>query len=349
VTRVPRFQRGRCLDHHPYLCHLYLSIYLSRSGNITVALSWVILLCFIAFTLISGTVVMLLRDLFATSEVAGSTAVGTLGGRRRLRRIPNVFDEDPARSFTGRLDQAFDHLVLESGWSTSPYAAFLMLISCGLLVGGGLWSYYEHTMTAVVGMMLGMGLGLLGMWVYRVRRMREIREQLPNVLDMLARAARAGTSLDQAIKIVGAEAGGVLGREFTQCARQLDMGRSLAAVAKSLAMRVRLIEMRILATTLSVQRQSGGNLADSLERMACVIRDRLTSWRKLRAATGAGRASTLLIAVIGPLAYLVMFLWQPEHMSIMYQDPIGQLMLTTAVILEVVGIVWVCSLLQQEL
>jgi tight adherence protein B len=314
-----------------------------------VALSWVILICFIAITLITGTVVMLLRDLFATSEVAGGTAVGTLGGRRRLRRLLNVFDESPARSFSGRLDQAFDHLVLESGWSTSPYAAFLMLIACGLLLGGGLWSYYEHTMTAIVGMMFGMSVGLLGMWIYRVRRMQEIREQLPNVLDMLARAARAGTSLDQAIKIVGAEAGGLLGREFTQCARQLDMGRSLPSVAKSLAVRVRLIEMRILATTLSVQRQSGGNLADSLERMAGVIRDRLTAWRRLRAATGAGRASTLLIAILGPLAYFVMFLWQPEHMSILYEDPLGQMMLFTAISLEVVGVFWVTSLLRQEL
>ena len=312
-------------------------------------LSWVILLCFIAITLIVGTVVMLLRDLLATTEVAGGTAVGTLGGRQRLRRIPNVFDEAPAHSISGRLDQAFDHLVLESGWSTSPYAAFLMLVCCGLLVGGGLWSYYEHTLTAVIGMMFGMSVGLTGMWIYRVRRMREIREQLPNVLDMLARAARAGTSLDQAIKIVGAEAGGVLGREFTQCARQLEMGRSLPAVVKSLAMRVRLIEMRILSTTLSVQRQSGGNLADSLERMAGVIRDRLTAWRRLRAATGAGRASTLLIAILGPLAYLVMFLWQPEHMSIMYTDPLGQLMLFTAISLEIIGIVWVFSLLRQEL
>jgi tight adherence protein B len=194
-----------------------------------------------------------------------------------------------------------------------------------------------------------MSVGLSGMWIYRVRRMREIREQLPNVLDMLARAVRAGTSLDQAIKIVGSEAGGVLGREFTQCARQLEMGRSLPAVVKSLAMRVRLIEMRILSTTLSVQRQSGGNLADSLERMAGVIRDRLTARRRLRAATGAGRASTLLIATLGPLAYLVMFVWQPEHMSIMYQDPLGQLMLFTAISLEVVGILWVASLLRQEL
>jgi tight adherence protein B len=119
-------------------------------------------------------------------------------------------------------------------------------------------------------------------------------------------------------------------------------------VMKSLAMRIRLMELRLFATTLSVHRQAGGNLPETLERMSQVVRDRITGQRQLKAATGAGRASALLIATISPLAYLIMFLWQPEHIRVLYEDPLGLTMLVCAVILEIVGILWVAALLRND-
>ena len=221
-------------------------------------LSLVTLLCFLGLTLIAATVAMLIRDL----------AVSTPGGvqkTHRLRRMPNVFDEAPARSIVGRVDQAFDRLILESGLAFTPWSAFLMLIATGLLIGGGLWTWFEAWAPALAGSAVGLTLPLAYISFKRHRRIIAMRNQLPDVLDMLSRAVKAGESLDQAIRLVAEEAGGELGREFTQCSRQLDMGRSLSAVVASLANRVRLMEFRILAATLSVQRQTGGNLAETLQ------------------------------------------------------------------------------------
>jgi tight adherence protein B len=269
-------------------------------------------------------------------------------GRRTLRRRPTVFDQAPARSVSGKIDQAFDHLVLESGWDCSPVTGFLMLIASGLLVGGVLWSYNNDLLSGIAGMALGMTLPLVVMMVQRSRRLHAVREQLPYVLDLLARAVRAGESLDNAIALVGRETKGVLGKEFLQCARQLQMGSSVESIVKSLASRIRLVELRILATTLTVHRQAGGNLAEALERMAGVVRDRLSARRQMRASTGAGRASAILIATVSPLAYLVMFLWQPEHVRVLYDDPLGLTLLAVAVTLEVIGVLWVVALLQNE-
>ena len=122
----------------------------------------------------------------------------------------------------------------------------------------------------------------------------------------------------------------------------------MSAVVKSLSRRIRLVDFQILATTLAVQRQTGGNLAETLQRMAVVIRDRMNTRRHLRSATAAGRASAMLIATICPLAYLFMFFWQPEHMKILYEDPLGQTMLCVAVALELTGILWVVALLRQQ-
>jgi tight adherence protein B len=126
------------------------------------------------------------------------------------------------------------------------------------------------------------------------------------------------------------------------------MGRSFSAVMESLANRVRTVEMRILTTTLTVQRQTGGNLSETLERMSGVIRDRLNAARQMRASTGAGRASTLIIATISPLAYLFMFVFQRDYLEALYADPLGRILLGVALGLEVLGLLWVAMLLRQE-
>lgn len=305
------------------------------------------LIVFAAVTAATVAVMMLIRDLTAEPQIAGGRH--TDGRVGPLRRMPNVFDELPAKSLTGRLDQGFDRLVLESGFDFSPLTGFLLMIACGLLVGGALSTYYDSLLAGIAGAMLAMTATLIAFAIFRYRRQNAILEQLPHMLELLARAVRAGESVDQAIELVGSEGGGVLGKEFARCSRQLEMGRSLDTVMKSLATRISLVELRIFSTTLVVHRQTGGNLADTLERMSNVVRDRLTARRQMRAATGAARSSTMLIAVVSPLAYLIMFAWQPEHVGTLYRDPLGMTLLATACVLEVVGIIWVLSLMRQEL
>jgi tight adherence protein B len=313
-----------------------------------VTIAIISLICFLAITLAVGAIALVLRDLYSPRGVAvgGATGGATVG--RSLRRQMNVFDEEQSRSLSGRIDQAFDRLILETGFEVTPFVAFLGLLASGMLIGGSLWVYFDQMVAGTFGMMIGMAIPLVVMAVRRRRRMRSMREQLPMVLDLLARAVRAGASTDGAIRLVGEEAGDILGHEFRLCARQIDLGRSLASAMQSLSARVRIVELRILATTLSVQRQTGGNLADTLERMSGVIRDRLSAHRQMRAATGAGRASALLIATICPIAYVVMFFWQRDHMQILFEDPVGHMMLTAAIVLELAGLVWVGALLRQD-
>ena len=304
-------------------------------------LEQVSLIVFFASIVVCGALWMLVRDL-----VWGPNSDDRLRPRS-LRRVPTVHDEIPATTLTGKLDQGFEHLVFESGFDVSSLTAFLLLIACGLLSGGAMYAYKDNVMyaalLAAVGMLLPLGL----MMILRSRRMREMQEGMPYVIDLLSRAVRAGESVDQAIALVGTESKGVIGREFTRCARQLDMGLALNTVMLSLSRRVRLTELRMLASTLMVHRQAGGNLPVALDRMAGVVRDRLNASRQMRATTGAGRSSTLLIAVISPLAYILCFLYFPEHVRPLLDDPIGRMLLLTAVSLEFIGILWVLSLLKQ--
>lgn len=304
------------------------------------------LIAFGSISILAFAVGLMLRELLGSGKVVTEGA----GGERRisLRRPRTVFDQAPATTTLGRIDQSFDRLVLETDTGISPPAAFLLICCFALTLGGGTWVATLDVLSGVGAGLVGMVLPLLVMSFQRSRRMKEIRSEMPHVLDMLARACRAGQNSEQALSLLGDELDGRLGREFRQCSHQLELGRSFTETLKSLAARVRTMEMRILTTALIVQRQTGGNLAETLERMSGVIRDRLSAHRQMLAATGAGRASTLLIATISPMAYLFMYTFQRPHLAILYEDPLGKVLLMVAGVLEVIGLIWVFALLRQN-
>jgi len=306
-----------------------------------VSLEQVSLLVFFAVIVGGMAIWMVLRDLIWGPGGGGPTRM------RSLRRTLTVQDQEPASSLTGKLDQEFEHLVIESGMDMSTVTAFMLVVACGLAAGGGVFLYNDNAMVAAMAGAGGMLLPLAVMVFWRSRRMREIQDNMPYIVDLFARAIRAGESVDQAVALVGTESKGVVGKEFTRCARQLDMGLGMGTVMKSLTRRVRLTELRMLASTLMVHRQTGGNLPVALDRMSSVIRDRLNAIRQMRASTGAGRSSTLLMAVISPIAYVICFIYFPDHVKPLLNDTIGRLLLMIAISLEVIGIMWVLALLKK--
>lgn len=299
-------------------------------------------LAFLSGTLVVGAGLYLL--LIPIRAIAGSFSSGS----RRLRRVNTAFDESPATSLSQKIDQGFNRLVMESGTNLLPITGFLVTLASAIAAGGVALVFTNDVVASCGAGMLGLLVPLFVFSVRRRHRMMKIREELPLVLDMVARATRAGQSTDQAIELVGSEAGGILGEEFNLCARQLSMGRSFERVMKSLASRVRLVDIRIFSTTLIVQKQSGGRLSETLERMSAVVRDRLNAHRQIRASTGAGRASTLIIGAVAPIAYVFVFIFHRPHLEIMYSNPLGQTLLLTALILELTGLCWVAYLLRTE-
>ncbi|MEX0704128.1 MAG: type II secretion system F family protein [Planctomycetales bacterium] len=302
------------------------------------------IICFsaIVFTVLAG--YLLLRDL--RQPAAAGVAVG--GMSRPVRRRLTVFDQPPADGLMGRLDQFFERLVLESGVESTPTGVFLGLFACGLLVGGTLFVIYDNPLLGALGMGAGMAVPTFWLMWKRSKRMHAILEELPHVVDLLARAVRAGESVDQAIDLVGTEFDGPLGREFARASRQLEMGRSLQAAMKTLSSRVQLLDIRLLASVLSVHRQTGGHLPETLERLSGVIRQRLNSRRQMRAATAAGRFSAIVIVTAAPLVYIAAFMWNEEHYRILYDDPTGRILLLVAFCLEVIGIIWVLRILRTD-
>ncbi len=288
---------------------------------------------------------LLIRDL-SSSRRTSDAAAPARGGPVRLRRLPRVPAEAPKGGPLKSFDHWFERMVRETGLGMTSAEAALLLIFCGTVMAAGMFLWNEQPFTATIGMLLGMAAALVYLIVRRIRHVRLLQEQLPTALDMLARGLRAGQSLDEALELVGERSPKPLAKEFRFCAHQLAMGLSMPAVMRSLVDRVRLFDVRIFTTTLAVHRQTGGNVAKVLERLASVIRDRLNYRRQLRATTGAGRLSAILIAMIGPLLFVYLFWFHPQYLQAMLDSSLGRTLLTVAVLLEVTGLVWTARLLK---
>jgi tight adherence protein B len=264
-----------------------------------------------------------------------------------LKRLPR-FEEEANPGLLKQIDQWLDRTLYWSGLQINGLAASLLVLLVVLAAGGAAFVATENEMFAAVAGLFGFGLVIISLEVRKRRRLRRYEEQFPAALDLLARAVRAGESIEQAMGVVGEALREPAGPEFQRCAGQLDLGLSLAASMRSLSQRVDQMDTRIFATTLSVHRDSGGNLPITLERLAEVIRDRMSYQRQLRSVTAAGRYSALLIAVIGPLLFGYFFLVHPEYGGKLTSDPIGRYLLVVAIVSEVVGIAWIMRLLRSD-
>jgi len=265
-----------------------------------------------------------------------------------LSTLPFAGDQTPPDGMTDRMDFRFRGLVHQTGMDVAPEAAFLLMVFFGLVFGGALLLWRDDLLLAV----FGFAIGFAAPWVYfvyrRNQRLATIREQLPSSMDLMSRAVRAGETLDQAIDGAGRDTAEPLGIEWRRASRQLELGLSVPAAMRSMTKRAPLMELRILGTALNVQRRTGGNLPTTLDRLSQVIRDRLSYQRQFKAATGASRMATVLIALAGPLVFAYMMAFQPDYMGQFFTLPGGWTLLGIAGVLQVVGLAWVWGLLRND-
>jgi tight adherence protein B len=171
------------------------------------------------------------------------------------------------------------------------------------------------------------------------RRLRRFLEQLPDALDMMSQSLQAGLGLTQAMVYVAKEMPDPLGTEFSVFIEEVNLGLPLADALKKLEERMALPEVRLFNTALLVQREVGGSLAELLNKLADIIRDRFRIERLIKSLTGQNRMSAWTVCSIPPFLGVFMFFREPQMMNEMLSDPMGRAMLAAALVLEIVGIV----------
>ena len=170
------------------------------------------------------------------------------------------------------------------------------------------------------------------------KRLRKFLEQFPDGLDMIAQSLQAGLGLTQAMLFVAKEMPDPMGTEFSVFIEEVNLGLPLADALIKFEERMNLPEVRLFNTALMVQREIGGSLAELLNKLSSIIRDRFRIERMIKSLTAQNRVSAWTVCSVPPFLAVFMFMRESQMMTEFIQNPIGRSLLAAALVLEVCGI-----------
>ncbi len=169
------------------------------------------------------------------------------------------------------------------------------------------------------------------------RRTRLFEDQFPQAIDLIASSLRAGHAFTSGVQMVSDEVADPTGAEFRLLYDQQNFGMPLPDALKGFAARVPLLDARFFITAVLTQREAGGNLAEVLDNLSGLIRERSRVKRQVRVTSAHGRITGWVLSMMPPILFFVMMLVAPEHMDTFVTDPLGVRMILVALVLQVIG------------
>jgi len=170
-------------------------------------------------------------------------------------------------------------------------------------------------------------------------RLRRFETQFPEALDLLARSLRAGHSLADGIQMIGTEMAAPIRDEFHRCYERQNLGIDLGNALEEIAERVPNVDVRFFVTAITMQRETGGDTVELLEKIARLVRERFQLRGQVKALTAEGRLSGVVLLSLPVLLAIYMYFRNPEYLMVLVHDPMGQQMVTGAVIAQLIGAV----------
>jgi tight adherence protein B len=171
----------------------------------------------------------------------------------------------------------------------------------------------------------------------RVRRLKKFEEQFPECIDLLGRSIRAGHAFTTGFEMIGKELPDPVGEEFRIAYGQQNLGLPLRDALGNMAVRVPLADVRIFVSALQIQRESGGNLAEILDTLSEVIRERFKLQRQIRIFTAEGRLSLYMLSGIPIVTAIGLSIFMPGYLRPMLTDPAGHIAIAVVIALQVIG------------
>lgn len=186
----------------------------------------------------------------------------------------------------------------------------------------------------------GLSTGILPLfWLFirRKRRIKRFNRQLPEALELLSRSLRSGHSLGAGFGLIASEMQDPISREFGQAFEEQNLGIPLEEALDAMTLRVPNMDLRFFATAVLLQRQTGGDLAEILDKIGRLIRERFKLAGTIQALTGEGRLSGIVLLALPPALFAVMYRLNYEYCMVLFRDPTGRQLLAGALVMQFVG------------
>jgi tight adherence protein B len=267
-----------------------------------------------------------------TTETPGREAL-----TRRAAPMSAVKGLDAALSRSGRLIDPLRRTVEQSGLSITIGVIVLASIFAAMLVFA-----IVHLLTSLVWVaaVAGIAAGTTPCLLVRyaaIRRVRLFEDQFPQAIDLIASSLRAGHAFTTGVSMVSDEVADPTGAEFRLLYDHQNYGMPLPDALKAFTRRVPLLDARFFVTAVMTQREAGGNLAEVLDNLSGLIRERSRVKRQVRVASAHGRITGWILSLMPPALALLMTIIAPAHMKNFIDDPLGVRMILAALVLQVAG------------
>jgi tight adherence protein B len=232
------------------------------------------------------------------------------------------------------------HLLFEQADTTLTFSKF-SAISVGFAVGGGAAFAVAGLHPALVPVMALMAgfIPLAWLVMRRRRRLKRFAAQLPDALELIARALRAGHSLAAGFNLVAGEMSNPIAKEFERVFEEQNLGIPMEEALEGITERVPNLDLKFFVTAVVLQRQTGGDLAEILDKIGHLIRERFKIWGQVQALTGEGRLSGVVLLALPPVLFLTVYRMNPDYVMVLFTDPLGKKMLIGGAIMQFLGAV----------
>jgi tight adherence protein B len=243
-----------------------------------------------------------------------------------------------AKEFRWSLSSRFRGMVEQSGLNLTLGRLLAICAGTGLVVGA-LGGFYTRSW------LIGAGVGLVATGVpvlyvnfKRKRRLDKLLSQLPDAFDLIARLVRAGQTTSQAFQGVADEFEPPLSWEFAYCYEQQNLGLAPEVALRDMARRIDLVEIRIFILAVLVQRQTGGNLAELIDNLSAIVRERFRIRGKIRVMTAEGRMEATVLLALPPVVFMLILFLNRNYAQVLLDHP---KVIWAMLGFMLVGVVWI--------
>lgn len=239
------------------------------------------------------------------------------------------------------LDQADLHI--------TPSRLMMFSFMAGML--GGLAA---SVLTVFIPLMVLAGLAcasipLIHVYYKRKKRFDKFLEQLPEALDLVSRALSAGHAFSEALHMISIEMPEPIATEFRKTYEEQNLGLSVKLALENLTQRMPLLDLKLCVTAILIQRETGGNLAEILEKVAYTIRERFRIMGDLKTLTTSSRMSAWLLCGLPIGVALAVTFLNPDYMSVLWKDPRGHYLIALALFMQITGMLIVRKILKIQI
>ena len=278
----------------------------------------------------------LIRDRLAMAQKAPEREPNEELALLRDEQLSNIPALDTLLRRSARVSAIQDALT-QAGMKLRAGNFLALCAVCGFGAGLTALIWTQNPAIAWAALVIGAFLPYSFVSYRRQKRFEKIEELFPEAIDTLARAVRAGHAFTTSLEMIGNEIAEPLASEFRQLYEEQKFGMPVRDALMNFTERVPLVDIKFFVTAVMLQRETGGNLAEILDNLSYVIRERFKIQRQVRVHTAQGRLTMVLLMAMPPVVVLVLDLFSPDFVRPLFYDKIGHFLVVMSIALQTIG------------